>query len=144
MYPRLVLAIHIILIDCVFGWERAFHFADVVVDFLPAFLVNRAAQRPDHTKLEPQLDHACIVLRVRWINLQEHIWLSEWVSERAWLNWSYAQSSLSLWDQPGITQMALWTSLYYSEWVRMRTVNSQTPTCDLNILFFAWKSPEQT
>ena len=71
MHPCLILAIHIVLIDGVLGGEGALHLSDVVVDLLPPLLVHRGTERPDHAELEPQLDHAAVILTVCGVNLKE-------------------------------------------------------------------------
>ena len=70
MSPGLGLGVDEILIDGVLVGEGALHLAHVVVDLLAAVLVDRAAHGPQHAELEPQLDHARVVLTVVPVNLQ--------------------------------------------------------------------------
>ena len=69
MSPILVLSVHVVLVHRVLVGESALDLADVVVQFLASFLVDRGAHRPDHAEQEPHLDHALVVLLVVWVDL---------------------------------------------------------------------------
>ena len=69
VHPCLGLGVHIVLVDGVLVGESALHFTTVVIYLLTAILVHRAAHRPNHAELEPELHHTREVLTVCGIHL---------------------------------------------------------------------------
>ena len=72
MNPRPRLRLHVVLIYRVFVWKSAVDFTKIRVDLLAALLVDRAADRPDHRKHEPELNHLGTVVSIVRVNLQRN------------------------------------------------------------------------
>ena len=70
VHPCLVLWVHKVLVYSVLIGESSLHFTNEIVDLFAAVLVDGAADGPDGAELEPQLDHARVVVAVVRVHLQ--------------------------------------------------------------------------